>query len=296
MPAANRAKRVNRNLKLSSAAILKLLEQRHSKDVFVSECKDGPTQMTSHLRMDAWVMPRSWAHPATTAYEIKVSRADFLKDQKWQGYLPLCHQFYFVMPPGVASLEEIPAEAGLLVTTRNATRLYMKKKAPLRVVEIPEHVWRYVLMCRTRIVEANYWEVDRVQQWQDWLAERHSDHQLGHLVGQKISRMVGGRTRKVEEDNAQLRSDNQHFEAVRQILEEIGITSAQDWRFRTSLAKLEFARSLEGLRQQTLDEIQIAVQHLTDSGDLLRAAFKRIGATVQKTEESNEDDTQEHGG
>lgn len=76
--------------------ILRLLEAKHSKDLLIPECKDGPTQSVSeHLRMDAWVMNRSWAHPCYTAYEIKVTRSDFLNDRKWRGYLPYCNEFFF---------------------------------------------------------------------------------------------------------------------------------------------------------------------------------------------------------
>lgn len=270
--------------KVSAAKILKLLAIRHGRDVFVPECKDGPTHAARHLRMDAWVMPRSWARPATTGYEIKVDRNDFLSDEKWQGYLPLCHQFYFVTPPGVAQLGEIPEEAGLIVTTTNATRLLTKKKAPLRVVEIPEDVWRYVLMARTRIVEPGHYERDAAQDWQDWLAERHDKHTLGYHVSQKIARLVGKRIRDTEIANARLQNEVSRLSDIREILTEIGIGSVDDWRIREIAEKAAFAQSREGLQMQTLDELQMAIQKLTDSSDLLRAVFGRIGATVPERE------------
>lgn len=67
----------------NSSAIVALLAARHVNDVFIPECKDGPTQSGSHLRMDAWAMNKSWAHPCAIGYEVKVTRADFIGDNKW---------------------------------------------------------------------------------------------------------------------------------------------------------------------------------------------------------------------
>lgn len=71
---------------LTSAAVVELLRAKHSGDVFVEECKNGPTHSAGRggmVRMDAWAMPRSWAHPAVSGYEVKISRSDFLGDDKW---------------------------------------------------------------------------------------------------------------------------------------------------------------------------------------------------------------------
>lgn len=50
-------------MNLAASEILKLLAIKHSGDVFVPECKDGPTHYVSHSRLDAWVMARSWSKP-----------------------------------------------------------------------------------------------------------------------------------------------------------------------------------------------------------------------------------------
>jgi len=178
---------------ISAPTIIRLLREKHSSDVFVDECKDGPTWAGTHSRMDAWVMPRSWTKPETTGYEIKVSRSDFLRDDKWPGYLPLCHRFYFVAPPDVIQLAEVPVEAGLMVTTKNGTRLLTKKKAPTRNVEIPESLWRYVLMCRVRVTSER--SLDPVEVWRRWLAEKDEQKHLGWNVSRNIRRIVAERIR-----------------------------------------------------------------------------------------------------
>ncbi|VAW72231.1 hypothetical protein MNBD_GAMMA12-1661 [hydrothermal vent metagenome] len=52
------------------------------------------------------------------AYEIKVSRADFLKElkspEKRQWASEISHQFYFIAPQGIIRTEELPEGCGLL--------------------------------------------------------------------------------------------------------------------------------------------------------------------------------------
>lgn len=50
----------------------------------------------------------------TKGYEIKISRADFLADKKWQEYLKYCTFFYFIAPEGIIKKEELPENVGLI--------------------------------------------------------------------------------------------------------------------------------------------------------------------------------------
>jgi hypothetical protein len=124
---------------IHAGVVESLLKAKHSEDVFVSECKIGQSWTASTCRrLDAWVMQRSYSPFCCIGYEIKVSRQDFLNDNKMTEYLPYCHQFYVVAPDGVASSDEVPAEAGLMKVSKNAKRLTTVKKAPFRQVTIPE--------------------------------------------------------------------------------------------------------------------------------------------------------------
>jgi hypothetical protein len=95
-------------MKITAQTIVDLLAEKHSSDVFIRECKDGPSVNNSHCRLDAWAMKRSWSSPCTYGYEVKVSRQDFLKDDKWRNYLPYCNEFYFAATKGLIQLEELP--------------------------------------------------------------------------------------------------------------------------------------------------------------------------------------------
>jgi hypothetical protein len=170
--------------------IIELLAAKHAEDVFVPECKDGPTQSGEHLRMDAWVMKKSWSKPLTIVYEVKVSRSDFLSDDKWKFYLPYCNEFYFVCPAGLIKPEELPPEAGLLYVSTTETMLFKKKKSSYRAdVAIPEAVSRYILMSRVK-VQREYEKRDNVVFWRGWLTEVEKKQKLGYEVSRKVRDLV----------------------------------------------------------------------------------------------------------
>ena len=205
---------------MTAFAILKLLAAKHAGDVFVPECKDGPTAYGSHRRMDAWVMNRSWANACVTGYEIKVNRSDFLKDEKWRDYLPLCNCFYFVCPRGLIAIEEVPEGAGLMYVAKTGTRLYTKRKAPHRDVEIPESLWRYVLMCRTRVKD----EGDGSPRlgfdyWKEWLKQKHEKQRIGTEIGKRLWELYEEAVTR--QNHAEQLVDG--YGIVRARLEELGI-------------------------------------------------------------------------
>ena len=207
--------------------ILKLLADKHSKDVFVAECKDGPTQCAvGMLRLDAWAMVKSWANPCTIAYEIKVSRNDFLRDSKWRGYLQYCNQLYFVCPPGVIQREELPAEIGLIETSKSGARLFTKRKAVWRDVQVPESLYRYILMCRTRVVDENVFS--EREHWQKWLADRMFDRDLGHRVGRAIRETIRNEIERLADENRVLKRANDQLAEIREMLGALGYTGLPD--------------------------------------------------------------------
>jgi len=171
-----------------AADLVRLLSVKHSKELFVAECKDGPTWTANHMRLDAWAMKRSWAQWKTWGYECKVSRSDFLGDDKWPGYLPMCHELSFVCPSGLIQAEELPEGVGLLWASKNAKRLYTKRKASYREIEPPVNLLIYILMCRASIGGEFGTSRERdIEWWKDWLAGRKDDNELGYKVSEAIA-------------------------------------------------------------------------------------------------------------
>jgi len=128
--------------------MLRVLAAKHSRDLFVPHCKTGSTYMSPGPILDAWVMPYSWTRPII-GYEVKVSRSDFHRDQKWRAYLRYCNLFFFVTPWELIRADEVPEEAGLIWVTKTGAGLRYKKHAlPNWHHAIPQTIFQYVLMWR----------------------------------------------------------------------------------------------------------------------------------------------------
>jgi len=212
-----------RSYKSGVGGILGLLAQKHAKDVFVPECKDGPSEGCNSFRFDAWAMKRSWAKPLTIIYEIKTSRSDFLQDSKWPNYLPYCNELYFACSHGLIAPSEVGEHAGLMWASKNFARLYTKKKVPWRDVEIPESLYRYILMSRVRIERQRFGRdpVDDRQYWAEWLKRKKGDRDLGHCVSRAIREEVVDKVDRVETEIRLLKKQNRELEDVKRLLQEL---------------------------------------------------------------------------
>lgn len=140
--------------------VVKALEKRHGANelntaarewAFFAELRAGTGYSTydykknkrkpfnPEQRFDAWAINLypSKKHERI-AYEIKVSRSDFLHEinnpEKRQQALHLSNYFYFAAPKGLIAVEEIPEECGLIEVSEDlSTRI--KVKAPFRESE-----------------------------------------------------------------------------------------------------------------------------------------------------------------
>ncbi|MBO5645495.1 MAG: MmcB family DNA repair protein [Clostridia bacterium] len=171
--------------------IKKMLAMKHRGDLFFTEVKNGPTQIVSHhARIDALAMPISWTNFQITGYEVKVARSDFLRDNKWQAYLPMCNQLYFAVAPGVCDVSEVPETCGLMqVTSSGALRTV--KKAPWREIEMPVDMLMYLLFTyvrpRSGLPRADDLARDaRVEIFKKYLDDKAQWHELGYRVSKKI--------------------------------------------------------------------------------------------------------------
>lgn len=251
--------------------ILRLLAARHSKDIFVPQCKDGPTwgSRDGHARIDAWAMARSWKNPLICGYEIKQCRHDFLADEKWVNYLPMCHKLYFVSPYRLIEPNELPNDVGLLWIAKTGSRLWEKKKAPRRNIEMPVNVLMYLLICRTYVCEGSgvYYVQDR-EYWQRWLAREEADRELGRCVSQQLADYVRG----IEQRARVLERKMDTYEAHRDVLRQLGHDPDQppsEWAFRDKL---------EDLKRLIPHDLQRAVLDAHSSLGLLVGKLKEMNA------------------
>lgn len=254
---------------IQSGALLQLLRTKHSEDVYVEECKTGPSQYADRCpRIDAWVMNKSWANRRVIAYEVKVSRSDFLRDKKWPDYLPFCNELYFVVPKGMVSVSEIPAECGLLEASTNVARLITKKAASYRSVEIPDSIYRYILMSRARI-GAELATTRRGEQWIQWLKDRQRDKEIGW----EVANFLGNKTMAIHRENQQLKQRQEELEArvkeVREVCDRYNVHL--DWGAAHNLEeKIRGLQkildgSIESHLRRVLDDVNLLKKHLITS-------------------------------
>ncbi len=201
--------------------ICNMLAKKHKEDFFLTECKTGKTWNSETMqKLDAWAMKKSWEHPCITGYEVKVSRQDFIADAKWRTYLDFCNEFYFVCPPKVILPDELPTEVGLLYTA--GTRFSVKKKAHFRDIQIPDSIFRYILMNRVIAGKEDHSRTAR-DFWEGWLKEKRLDGHFGYHVGKTLAQTVKERITGVAEENERLKNENRVLQDVQVVLSELNI-------------------------------------------------------------------------
>lgn len=260
-----------------TSKILNLLLVKHGKDVCVPECKGGPTWGGSHDRMDLWTMARSWTRPRVCVYEIKATRADFMRDQKWMAYLAYCNEFYFAAAPGVLDVAEVPEQAGLVITSKNAARMYTKKKAPYRDVEVPETLYQYLLMSRSVIKRGGYSDEapkSATDYWRRWLAEKDERKRIGYNVSRKIRELVSERIDRAKCDNHELQKRIGKLEQVEAFVETLGL-KIHSFRLEEEIkAKLEEAST--GVPKKIIDELDRVIATMEREKEWLTDRMEKL--------------------
>lgn len=260
---------------MTADQIVKLLAEKHARDVFVSECKDG-SSWGGHLRMDAWAMARSWAHPCMYGYEVKISRADFLGDNKWPGYLPLCNRFSFVTTRGLIRPDELSEGVGLLEVASTGTCLRTIRKSAYREIEPPAELLKYILMCRAKIGRSPLGHIvdseNAAQFWARWLREKRDLRDVGHKVSRRLASLIAEKIDTVECENKRLTSENRNLARAREILKKLGVYPGH-WDMEESIKK-------------RVEELHAAIPPEVRSN--LRIAWDSIGRILEAVGDNHE--------
>ena len=174
-----------------SDMILRQLAKRHASNnpawFFMTEVKNGPSQIVSSglLKLDAMAIRKSWVNPCFVGYEVKVSRSDFLRDDKWPGYLSYCHKFYFACPAGLIQPEELQSQVGLIWYNPEKDCITTKRRAVYRPVELDPALLMYVIMNRLDSDRHPFFSSTR--QWcEAWVADKLDRHNLAGYVRNKL--------------------------------------------------------------------------------------------------------------
>jgi hypothetical protein len=265
---------------MTSDTIMDLLAAKHSQDVFVAECKAGPSQFGGP-RMDAWAMRKSWAHPCYTCYEVKVSRSDFLSDVKWVTYLDLCNEFYWVCPSGLINVSEIANGCGLLHVSKTGTKLFTKRKAQHRTIGPPVGVLEYILMWRATVGPIANHLTDR-QYWAQWLEHRADDREFGYRVSKALRDTIETRINQVAAENKRLNAGMEQVAQCKDELARMGVklgAGHYDLRghVREVLAQHD-GKSLASHCEQLASGLQHMARELNDVAGFTPDTLPRVAA------------------
>lgn len=186
--------------KVTSTDIKKALAAYNQKDYFITECKTCSTYFPDPqglLIFDGLAIRRSYTGPCITGYEIKVSRSDFLQDAKWHLYLQYCNEFYFVVPNGLISKDEIPENVGLIYYYPESGTIKKKKKALYRDIEEPVGVYKYIIFSRLEQDRTPFYE-SRAEFAKAYIEDRRDKELLGGMLGSKMARELSDMQRRIE--------------------------------------------------------------------------------------------------
>lgn len=142
-----------RNDTIKADDIERHLQRQHQKDIWFQELR-----LSSGFGMEGRIdflaiNPGPSTGNKATAYEIKVSRADFRRDnhKKQRGARLFSDQFYYIAPVGVIPHDEVPDWAGLIEVEWKATRLrpdpYLTFKTPIRAPKRDKDSPSWGLVC-----------------------------------------------------------------------------------------------------------------------------------------------------
>ena len=258
---------------MNSHDIQALLKIKHSKDIYVPECKNGQTYVEGLLKLDGLAIARSYANPMVTGYEIKVSRSDFMQDEKWHHYLKYCNCFYFVCPAELIDPAELPENIGLYWTSKNGKRLYKKKKATYINVDIPADIYKYILISRAEIKNVNrfYNEETKKEYWDHWQHNKQIDQEFGRRVSGYIHEEFNKKVREVENRNMDLERENEEYKIIKEILINAGINIKRKWSLKSDVKdKLEELKSMFPPKME--ENINTCILQLTEFMDKTKSS------------------------
>lgn len=105
---------------ITAKEIIQLLRDYNHDAILIEEMRCGAGHDgVSEMRIDLWALiPVKSKGFTATAFEVKVSRSDFIREKrkpdKQRGARLFSDYFYYVVPEGVIGIEELPLWAGLI--------------------------------------------------------------------------------------------------------------------------------------------------------------------------------------
>lgn len=190
--------------------------RRDVGEIAVERLGTGP--MGGRAQIDVYALKPSWTNPNPAAYEVKVTRPDFLRDVqagKYRKYLPFCRRLYFATPTGLVAKEEVPAGMGLCVRGANG---WHTVRAPTVQAEVEE--WPAILFATLLKVHPGPWDpptrAERIRAYEQAAEGRRH----GRGVAERVNKALADAERAVRAEER----------ARAQLCQALGVDPAADER------------------------------------------------------------------
>ena len=255
---------------VSSFDIKNALAKKHQDhEFFITECKTGPT-MTGLYKFDGIAIYKSWSRPQIRIYEVKVSRGDFLGDNKFYNYLPYCHEMYFVVPSGLIDRTELPTEIGLIYYNPKTEGLVIKKQAIYRKIEINADMLLYIFMNRLESDRPQFTS-HKAEFLKAWLENKENNQQLAYKVKNRMTAEI----ERLENELRRLKADVKYkdeLDAIDKVLYQHGERSYQWNNGRADALERLFAKKYP----RELDNLNEQLRHAIKSIDEIKNTYEKV--------------------
>ncbi len=226
-------------MKVSAHEVKHALGIKHQSDFFLTEVKNGSTWSNDNLAiMDALAIKKSWSKPCLTGYEVKVSRQDFLNDDKWPIYKEYCHRFYFACPKGLIEPNELPDDVGLIWFNPEKKTLYTRKKSKFRHIEMPTDMFYYIILSRMDNDRHPFFSSKR-ECLEKYVEDKTDKRELGRRVSSKLIQEMNDMHSRLEKLEREAKKNSEALEQNKKVIEIMrkhGM-SPYRWNFEVELDK-----------------------------------------------------------
>lgn len=248
--------------------ILRILQQRHRRDLWLTEVKDGPSTLAQTSRLDALAIKKSWTQPRFVGYEVKISRSDFLRDDKWVTYLPVTHQFSFACPWDLIQPDELPPEVGLYWVREDGGLKQVRRPTLRPMTTLPTHLLYYLVLSRLSPDHHPFFTNQR-EQAVAYVSDRPERQELGRIVGSRMSEELSALEHRKRMLENRIDATRYAYDQLCHTLEEAGLPT-NEWELKVALASLQVG-ARTGIDPSTVQRLRTAAQHILDETDRLQA-------------------------
>lgn len=206
----------------------------------------------------------------TIAFEIKVTRADFLNEMqqphKRNDAMKFSDQFFFVAPKGCIKEDEIPKDCGYMMATPGGFKTI--KAAPYSKAELPDALFLAAILRAADNEEYRHTKIFKYagrelseEDIMKLLEEKH-DKWADYEFRRRVNKAVEKATQDVRDSQEKLDEKEHLIRLGEEVVSFFGESTDSAYKFRK---KLEYMAAIwEG------NEIDTAIRHLNHAKDIVK--------------------------